>query len=184
MTKDNKLQREQTALVVIDVQGKLAQLMHDRHSLFDNLCRAVQGAQILDVPIVVTEQYPEGLGPTISQVTELLPDFEAVSKTSFSCCGDGGFNETIAALHRRQLLLAGIETHICVQQTTLDLLQSGYEVHVIADAVSSRTRDNKQIGIEKMRDAGAVITCTEAALYELLGAAGATEFKRILELVK
>lgn len=184
MNKSNKLRREQTALVVIDVQGKLAQLMHEREALFDNLSRMVRGAQILSLPTVLTEQYPQGLGPTVPEITDLMPEVERISKVSFSCCGDDAFTARIANLGRRQLLLTGIETHICVQQTALDLIESDYEVHVVSDAVSSRTAESKRVGIEKMRDAGAVITCTEAALYELLGVAGGPEFKAILSLVK
>jgi nicotinamidase-related amidase len=184
MNKVSKLQRGRAALVVIDVQGKLAQLMHDRSELFDNLRRMVRGAQVLDVPIVITEQYPEGLGPTIPEIASMLPQQAVISKTSFSCCGDERFNDAVASLDRQQLLLAGIETHICVQQTAIDLICTGYEVHVVADAVSSRTAQNRQVGIDKMRDAGATITCTEAVLYELLGAAGGAQFKEILKLVK
>jgi len=178
------LKRDDAVLLVIDVQGKLAQLMHDKAGLFKNLAIMVGGAQILSVPILVTEQYPQGMGSTIPELTGLIPDITPISKTSFSCCGEAGFTAALESLKRHQALLTGIEAHICVQQTAQDLLHSGYEVHVVGDAVSSRTAENKRVGIEKMRDAGATITSTEAALFELLKAAGGPEFKRVLELVK
>ena len=178
------LQREDTALVVVDVQGKLAQLMHNKSELFDNLRRMIQGAKILEVPILVTEQYPQGIGPTVAEIADLLTDVEAISKTSFSCCGEETFNTALQGLNRRQILLTGIETHICVHQTALQLIDAGYEVQVVADAVSSRTPDNKTIGVNKMQVAGAVITSTETALYELLRAAEGPQFKAVLKLVK
>lgn len=178
------LDREDTALVVIDVQGKLAQLMYDKANLFENLRRMVQGAQILEVPVLVTEQYPQGMGPTVAEVADLLPDTPPISKTSFSCCGNNAFSTALRSLNRRQIVLTGIETHICVQQTAVDLIGSGYAVQVVADAVSSRTLENKQIGLEKMRDASALITSTETALFELLKAAEGPQFKAVLNLVK
>ncbi len=178
------LTREATVLVVIDVQGKLAQLMHDKTALFENVGRMIQGVQILDLPILLTEQYPEGLGPTIPELAGLLPGVEPLTKTAFSCCGDEKFNAAFNALGRDQVLLTGIETHVCVHQTALDLLDSGKEVQIVADAVSSRTSENRRIGLEKMRHAGAIITSTEAALFELLRAAEGPQFKAISKLVK
>lgn len=178
------LNRDDAVLVVIDVQGKLAQLMDHKTELFKNLRIMVQGAQALSVPILVTEQYPQGMGSTIPEVSALLPGATPISKTSFSCCGADGFNAALRPLNRRQVMLTGIEAHICVQQTAQDLVRSGYEVHVVADAVSSRTSENKRIGLEKMRHAGVVITSTETALYELLKAAEGPQFKQVLKLVK
>jgi len=171
-------------LLVIDVQGKLAQLMHDQTGLFANLRRMIQGAKVLGIPILVTEQYPEGIGPTVPEVAEVLSDTTRISKICFSCCGADEFTSSLTLFDRRQVLVTGIETHICVTQTVLDLLEADYEVQVVADAVSSRTADNKRIGLERMRDAGAVITSTESALYELLGAASGPEFKAVLKLIK
>lgn len=178
------LKRDNTTLVVIDVQGKLAGLMHDRAELFANLRRMIQGAKVLDLPIVVTEQYPEGIGPTVPEIAEVLPKLDPISKICFSCCGADEFTTSLRSLNRKQVLVTGIETHICVMQTVLDLLDTGYDVQVVADAVSSRTADNKRIGLERMRDAGAVITSTESALYELLGVASGTEFRAVLKLIK
>ena len=178
------LKLDDTALVVIDVQGKLAQLMHNRTELFKNLRRMIQGAQVLGVPILWTEQYPKGLGSTVPEVSELLPDIQPISKNAFSCCGESAFMSALEPLGRRQILLTGIETHVCVHQTALDLLDAGYEVQVVADAVSSRTAENRHIGLEKMRDAGVVITSTETALFELLKVAEGPQFKQISMLVK
>jgi nicotinamidase-related amidase len=178
------LKLDDTALVVIDVQGKLAQLMYNRAELFKNLRLMVKGAQVLGIPILLTEQYPKGLGPTVPEVSQLLPAIRPIAKNAFSCCGDRAFMSALEPLSRRQLLLTGIETHVCVQQTALDLLDAGYEVQVIADAVSSRTAENRHIGLEKMRDAGVVITSTETALFELMKLAEGPQFKQISKLVK
>jgi len=175
---------EDTVLVVIDVQGKLAQLMHEKEALFENLRLMIQGAKILDVPILWTEQYPKGLGPTVPEIAELLPDIQPISKTAFSCCREDTFNQAFAELGREQALLVGIETHICVWQTTHDLLASEYDVHVVADAVSSRSLDNKQIALKRMRDVGAEITCVETALFELMRVAEGPRFKEVSKLIK
>ncbi|MFP4439431.1 MAG: hydrolase [Chloroflexaceae bacterium] len=178
------LQVENSALLVIDVQGKLAQMMHEQEQLFGNLQKMVRGAQVLELPIIVTEQNPEGLGPTIPELAQFLPDTPSISKMSFSCCGNSEFMQAIKALGRRQLLMTGIETHICVYQTTRELLERGYEVEVVTDAVSSRTPANKAIGLQRMQEAGARMTSSEMALYELLQVAEGPQFKEILKLVK
>ncbi len=178
------LKLDDTALVVIDVQDKLAQLMHNRTELFKNLRLMIQGAQVLGIPILVTEQYPKGLGPTVPEVSELLRGIQPITKNAFSCCGERAFMLALEPLGRRQILLTGIETHVCVHQTALDLLGAGYAVQVIADAVSSRTAENRHIGLAKMRDAGVVITSTETALFELIRVAEGPLFKQISKLVK
>lgn len=178
------LRLDDTVLLVIDVQGKLAQLMHNKTDLFKSLRTMILGAQVLDVPIILTEQYPQGMGATVPEIAELLEGVAPITKTAFSCCGENAFNTAFAALGRRQALLVGIETHVCVWQTASDLLTSEYEVHVVADAVSSRSAENKQIGLQKMRDAGANITCVETALFELMRVAEGPQFKEILKLVK
>ena len=174
---------ESSVLVVIDVQGKLAQLMHGKEALFENLRRIIQGAQVLGVPILCTEQNPAGLGPTIPEVAEPLGDLVR-PKLSFSCCGDERFARELEDLGRKQVLLTGIETHICVYHTAVDLVARGYEVHVVADAVSSRRPENKAIGLRKMTDAGACLTSVETALFELLRVAEGAQFKQILRIVK
>ncbi len=173
-----------TILLVVDVQGRLAHMMDEKQRLFDNLHIIIEGARILEVPIIVTEQNPAGLGRTIPEIAHLLTDTQPISKISFSCCGNEAFMQALQALNRKQILMTGIETHICVYQTTVGLLNLGYEVQVVADAVGSRTAVNKAIGLEKMKSAGASVTCTEMALYELLQVADGPQFKRILKIVK
>jgi nicotinamidase-related amidase len=178
------LQVKNSALLVIDVQGKLAQMMYEQEQLFGNLQKMVRGAQVLGLPIIVTEQNPEGLGPTIPELAQFLTDTPLISKMSFSCCGNSEFMQAVKALGRQQLLMTGIETHICVYQTTRELLEQGYEVEVVTDAVSSRTLANKAIGLQRMQEAGARMTSSEMALYELLQVAEGPQFKEILKLVK
>ncbi len=175
---------DNTALCVIDVQGKLAHLMHEKEALFENVERLIKSAQILDMPIILTEQYPKGLGPTLSQFTELMPEVEPIDKISFSCCANDEFSEKIRKLGRRQLLISGIETHICIYQTSLDLIEAGYQSHLVADAVSSRSEFNKTIALNRMKDAGAFLTTTEMALFELLHSAEGPNFKAISKLIK
>lgn len=175
---------ETTTLLLIDIQGKLAGLMHDKALLFNNLQKLVKGIQVLDIPILWVEQNPAGLGPTIPEVAELLPDVEPISKMSFSSVRNDRFLQALKALNRSQVLVAGIETHICVYQTAADLVDMGLEVQVVTDAVSSRTTANKAIGLQKMTDAGAVLTSVEAALFELLGVADGERFKEIIRIVK
>jgi len=175
---------ENSALIVIDVQGKLARLMYEKEALFENLQKLIKGAQILGIPIIVTEQNPKGLGPTIPEVAHLLSNIQPIPKFSFSCCGDERFLQELKALNRKQVLIAGIEAHVCVYQTAMDLLNSGYEVQIVADAVSSRTAKNRDIGLGKMNSEGAGLTSTETALFELLKVAEGAKFKEILKVVK
>jgi len=178
------LQPESAALVVVDVQGKLASLMHDREQFYSNLQILARGARILELPIYWLEQYPEGLGPTIPEMSELLTDLEPMSKVCFSGCGLDEFAEKLRSGGRQQILVCGLETHICVYQTVRDLLADGYHVQVVADAVSSRTAGNRQIGLDRMARLGAHLTSVEMALFELLGKAGTPPFKEIARLVK
>jgi isochorismate hydrolase len=173
-----------TLLVVVDVQGKLAHLMHNRESLFKNLKTAIQGARVLELPILLTEQYPQGMGPTIPEIASVLDGVMPIAKTSFSCCGSEAFMAALDQIGRYQILLAGIEAHVCVQQTALDLMENGYEVQVLADAVSSREPENRELAFKRMRHAGAAITSTEAALFEILRRSDVAAFKQVLALVK
>lgn len=178
------LRADDTVLVVIDIQGRLAQMMEKKETLFKNQRLMIQGASALELPILLTEQYPQGMGGTIPEIAELLDGIEPIAKKAFSCCGESNFNSALKDVGRHQVLLIGIETHVCVWQTASDLLDSGYEVHVAADAVSSRSADNRKIGLEKIRDAGGTITCVETALYELMRVGEGPTFRKVLELVK
>lgn len=173
-----------TALVLIDVQGKLATLMHEKDELFRNLEILIRGVDTLELPILWLEQYPEGLGPTVPQIAALMGERTPISKTCFSACGSDEFRQQLRACGRRQLLLAGIEAHICVYQTARHLLAEGFRVEVVADAVSSRTPQNRSIGLDEMVRAGACLTSVEMALFELLEEAGSPQFKTIAGLVK
>ena len=175
---------ENTALVVVDVQGKLAQLMYGKQALFHNLRKIIKGIQVLGIPILWVEQNPEGLGPTIPEVSELLVNIEPISKSSFSSCRNERFIQKLRTANRNQILVAGIEAHVCVYQTAVDLVDLGYEVQVVTDAVSSRTLENKKVALQKMRDAGVSLTSAEMALFELLGVAEGEQFREILKIVK
>ncbi len=173
-----------TVLLIVDVQGKLAHLMHEKEHLLENITRIIRGAQSLDVPILLAEQNPDGLGPTIPELIGLFADPKPISKSSFSCCGNDRFLNELKALQPENVLMAGIETHVCVYQTARDLIKADYTVEIIADAVSSRTIENKIIGLDKIRNIGAGITSVETALFELIETAQDDRFKKILEIVK
>jgi nicotinamidase-related amidase len=175
---------EDTALVLIDVQGILVRIMHNKEALVDNLKKMVKGALILGLPILLTEQNPAGLGPTLREIAELLPGKKPVSKFDFSCCGCEQFMKELKAVNRQNILIVGVEAHVCVYQTAADLVNLNYDVQVVADAVDSRTLENKQIGLEKSKAAGAGITSTEIALFELLKIAKGDKFKEIIKIVK
>jgi nicotinamidase-related amidase len=178
------LEIQNCCLVVVDVQGKLAQLMYDKQALFRNIQILIQAFKILDIPVIWCQQCPDALGPTITEIAELLTDNEPINKSSFSCCGEENFNTKLQALNRRQLLLCGIEAHVCIYQTAVDLLRKGYDVNVIADAVSSRTQENKRIAISRMASEGVKINCTEMVLFELLKTTEHPQFKQIAKLIK
>jgi nicotinamidase-related amidase len=178
------LNEKDCCLVVVDVQGKLADLMHDKENLFKNIRILIQSAKILDIPILWCQQVPAALGPTAPEIAELLGGCEPVNKSSFSCCGCEEFNDKLEELGRRQVLLCGIETHVCVYQSAVDLIEKDFEVDVIADAVSSRTQANKEIGLDRLAEEGARISSTELALFELLKSADHPQFKQVARIIK
>ena len=175
---------DRALLMIVDVQGKLAQLMPERDSLFRNLQILIRGAQILELPIVWLEQNPAGLGPTVPEIANLLTAQRPIPKMSFSACGAPDAVQALRASGRSQILLAGIEAHVCIYLTASDLLAQGYQVEVIADAVASRSAENKQVGLDKMAALQAGISCTETALFELLGRAEGQRFKEIIKLLR
>jgi nicotinamidase-related amidase len=178
------LEIEKCCLVVIDVQGRLAQLVDGREELFKNIRILIEACKLLTVPIIWCQQCPKALGPTVPEIAELLTCIEPIDKAAFSCCGAESFNKRLNSLKRSQFLLCGIESHVCVYQTAMDLLDVGKEVHVVSDAVSSRTASNKQTAIEKMRDKGADISSVETVVFELLRTAEHPHFKAIAGLIK
>jgi nicotinamidase-related amidase len=175
-----RLDRDRTALVVVDVQESFRPVIDGFDDLTRQTAILVQGARVLGLPVVVTEQYPSGLGPTVPEIAEHLDGVERLPKTVFSAPEADGFDLG----GRDQALVCGIESHICVMQSALGLLERGVEVEVAADAVSARTPANREIGLERMREGGAGITSVETALFELLGRAGTEEFKQIQGLVR
>ena len=178
------LATENSILIVIDVQDRLVRVMHQRESLVENLRRFISGAVVLDIPMIVTEQDPEKLGATIPEISSLLEDVQPIHKSSFSCCKTEAFMEELGRIKRGQIIIAGVEAHVCVYQTAVDLLHEGYEVHIVTDCTSSRTEDNRNLAIERMRDEGVKLTGTEMALFELLKIARGERFRKISRLVK
>jgi nicotinamidase-related amidase len=178
------LNQNDCCLVVVDVQGKLAQLMHDKETFFKNIRILIQSAKILNIPILWCQQVPAALGPTIPEIAELLTDSQPINKSSFSCCGCEEFNSKLEKSGRRQILICGLETHVCVYQTAADLLAKDYEVDVVADAASSRTPANKDIGLQRIAAEGARISSTELVLFEILKTAEHPSFKQIAKLVR
>jgi nicotinamidase-related amidase len=175
-----KLDRDRTALVVVDVQEGFRRAIREFERIAKATATLIEGAETLGLPIVITEQYPKGLGETAPEVAETLPaGTEPIEKVCFSAAEAEEFDLE----GRGQALVCGIETHVCVNQTVLGLIASGVQVQVAEDAVGSRSAENKRIGLHKMERAGAVLTSVETALFELLGRAGTDEFKRVQKLI-
>ena len=180
------LDRESTALVVVDLQAKLVPAIFDPAATLRNTRILLRLAELLRIPVILTAQYVKGLGPIVPEIIDAAPDAQPFEKNSFGCFGEPGFFEELkrATPKARTLAVAGVESHICVMQTVLGALAAGYLVHVAADAVASRTRENWVIGLDRMERAGAIISSTEMMVYELLGRSGTKEFKEILPLLK
>lgn len=169
---------------MVDVQEKLFPYVENKEELLKNIQLLLKFANIMKIPVLVTEHYPKGLGRTIEEVRSLVPDFRPIQKTSFSCCGNDEFVSALGKYDSRQLVVFGIESHICIAQTALDAKAMGYDVHVVTDAISSRTDMNKGIGTEKMRQFGVIMSSTETVLYEIMESKDIKEFKEILPLLK
>ncbi|MBI4848959.1 MAG: hydrolase [Nitrospirae bacterium] len=178
------LDRNNSILVIVDIQDKLAVVMKHKQRVTDNCLHLIEAAKLLNIPILVTEQYPKGLGQTVKEIKEAVPHYEPLEKVTFDCCRGDGFLEKIASLRKTHIILTGMETHVCVLQTCLGLLEKGYFVHLVSDAACSRKKDDFLSGRELMRDAGAVITCTETVLFQLLEKAGTPEFVTIVKRIK
>ena len=178
------LSRTAAVLILIDVQGNLAQAMIDKEKTFSNCVKLIRGFRALTLPMMISEQTPEKLGPTIPQLAQELGEVKPIAKESFSCWAEPAFRDHLESLTRRHVVLTGIECHVCVYQTALDLMANGYTVHLVTDAISSRTPENREVGIQAIKSAGAQITSTEMVLFELLRTAADPKAKEIFKIVK
>jgi nicotinamidase-related amidase len=175
------LRKEDCALLVIDVQEKLVRVIDDANRSIENIVRLIRFSKIVDIPIVLTEQ--QNLGDTVNEIRDEMTIFQPVSKITFSCFASEEFCKYLKNLNKKTLIVTGIETHICVAQTVLDAINE-YDVHVVSDAVSSRSINNKEIALDRLRQNNVTITTTEMLIYELLIKAGTNEFRKTLGLLK
>jgi nicotinamidase-related amidase len=178
-----RIDRTSAGLLVVDIQERLLPAVFEQDLILQNTHRLVQGAALLRLPIFVTEQYRKGLGPTVADLASHIPGFAPLEKLTFSAWGAPGLPEAVQAQGLTEVVLCGLETHVCVAQTCLDLLDAGLRPFVVADAVSSRTPENRRFGLERMREAGAILVSAEMILFELLERAGTEEFKRVQRLI-
>ena len=176
------LDKKDAMLVAIDIQGNLYLAMDDRQSLLQNNQKLVRGAIALGMPVLITEQ--NKIGATIPEIRELLPDVQPITKDSFSCCGEKRFLDAITALNPKQVIISGIEAHVCVYQTVMDLINRGYQVYLVVDAISSRTAKNKDIAVLRLMTAGAILTSTEMVLFDLLKTAADPKAREIFKIIK
>jgi nicotinamidase-related amidase len=184
MRHPDLLTAENSLLLIIDVQEKFREHIHNFQETMHNIVVMAKGAKLLDVPAFVTEQYPQGLGETVKEIAEVVELAQEFEKTAFSCCQDSNFIEALKKTDRKHIVVCGIEAHVCVSQTVLDLLHMSYRVHVVVDAVSSRNPENKKRGLQKMQTAGALMTTVEMSLLELVGDSGKPVFKSVQRLIK
>lgn len=180
----NLAEKKGSVLLIIDVQEKLVPEIFKKKEVIENIKKLIEFCKALNIPIILTEQYPKGLGTTISEIKSTLLNYEPIKKVSFSCFDSYEFWEKIKKLNPSSLIITGIETHICVNQTALDALMENYKIFVISDAVSSRTKHNWEIGLQKMQSCGVNISSTEMLMYEILERASTSDFKKILPLLK
>jgi len=178
------LDKNSTALLIIDIQEKLAAVMKVKDLVITNSLHLIELAKIQHIPIILTEQYPKGIGQTVEEIRNALPEYKPIEKLTFSCCDEQGFISEIRKLNKQTIIVAGMETHVCVLQTCIGLLRDGFNVYVVQDAICSRNKENWKTGIQFMRDAGAVITSTETVLFQLLKIAGTDDFKTIIKRIK
>jgi nicotinamidase-related amidase len=179
------LDKEKTALVVVDFQEAFRSPINDFAQIASRISIVVRGFQILNLPVIITEQYPKGLGRTAEEILFLVPpEFEFVEKSAFSSCGASTFMEKLRVTEARQILLCGLETHVCVNQTAHDLLNENFAVHLLTDCVSSRFSQDKEAALKKMHESGVVPSSVEMALFELMRDSKHEQFKEIQNLIK
>jgi nicotinamidase-related amidase len=179
-----RILKEQTAGLIIDIQEKLIPHIYKYESVIAHTAILIQGLKILDIPVIVTQQYTKGLGVTIPSISDTIGNYAPVEKISFSCCDEPAFMKRLSQLGGKNIIIAGIEAHVCVLQTVLDLLDNDYVPVVVENCISSRKNRDKKIAVERMRKEGAIITTYESVLFELTRFAGTDVFKQISRLVK
>lgn len=173
-----------SALIVVDVQEKLASAIHQVEDVIENTAKLLKAAAVLDVPVLASEQYPRGLGPTVAELKPLIPEGAYAEKVHFSCMKDADFAIRFQDLGRSHAVVAGTEAHVCVLQTAMGLVEQGYRTFVVADAVSSRLPESKARALDRLRGAGCEIVTTEMVLFEWMEKAGTPEFKEISAFIK
>lgn len=178
------LTTDKTALLIIDIQEKIIRVINEYEAVVENTIKLIKGFKALGIPIYYTEQYPKGLGPTVESIQSELEGNEAIQKLSFSCSGAGDLFNELKKNGISQVVVCGVESHVCVQQTVLDLIANDFQVNLAADAVSSRRVKDYEISLSRMRQHGADVTTTEAILFELLNVCGTDVFKQISKIVK
>ena len=178
------LDSQESVLLIVDVQESFRKQLKELDLLTRNITILAEAAKILKIPVILTEQYPQGLGKTIAEIAACLGEHKYFEKTAFSCCQANGFVDALEQIGRKQIIMCGIEAHVCVNQTAHELMDKGYSVHVVKDAVASRSERNKEIGWEKMISSGAVPSSVEMALFEMLAESGTEPFKAVQRLVK
>jgi nicotinamidase-related amidase len=178
------LNKKTTGLLIIDIQERINAVMKFRDRVVKNTIKLINGFNILNVPIFITEQYRKGLGPTEKPILDALSHPGIVEKLNFSCCAAIPLMEQLQSKKIQQVVVCGIETHVCVLQTSLDLLAEGFQVHLVCDAISSRKKLDHEAAIDRMQQAGVILTTAESVLFELLERAGTPEFKQISQLIK
>ncbi len=176
--------RDNSTLLLVDYQERFVPVLHDNQEIIKNIKFLLSGFNIYKVPITVSEQVPEKLGATIDEFKSLLKEADFFSKKAMSCCGQAGFVDKLKAKKINKVAVCGIEAHVCVLQTCLDLLHNGFQVHLVCDAITTRVPHNRNIAIEKMKNAGVIVTSVETILFEIAYEAGSEEFKQLQQLFK
>lgn len=179
-----RIRAENCTGLVVDIQERLFPVMDGSEKLLTRVLILLKGLKLLNIPVLLTEQYPKGLGPSLPQVLDLVNQPQALEKISFSCCGDPNFREQLASLDKKWVIITGIEAHVCVLQTVIDLIELGFVPVVVADCIASRNPEDKKVALKRMSAEGAVLTTSESILFELTETAGTALFKQISSLVK
>ncbi|MEA2037884.1 MAG: hydrolase [Nanoarchaeota archaeon] len=178
------LRKDNSILLVIDIQEKFRPVIHSWDKLIDNMGKLINSLQILKIPLLLTEQYPKGLGKTCSEITEILSEYKPIEKKEFSCLKNKEFLSQLKKLNKNNIIICGIEAHVCVVNTLLEAISQGFNVHLVVDAISSRKKADLNVAIGRSKQAGAFLTTVEMAIFQLMGSSGAEEFRKISKIVK